>query len=265
MKLSGVCAFKTGMFTRCQFTAPLCCALACLAAGASAQSPTPPVPPAATITVLPVEIKILTAGQEFALGQTVRARIEVKNRSKTWLTLRQVTLGDGQMVTDLSGKNVAPGKTATQTLDVTPQMLTDQELGPAQIKVRVETEAGNAESALALSRVDPYKVEIRYDARPVSGGADNAEGDVRSFSVIVTSRKPGTSDVTVSVRVPEGWKLTDGKTPDTRTLRRAGDSRRIGYKVLVPIAAPLGEYPLDATVTVDARTYTARALVAVTR
>lgn len=126
----------------------------------------------------------------------------------------------------------------------------------------VELDGGVRVVALtSADRVDPYSVNLDLDDNPVEASATD-ERRRRLAVVVVRSRSDQKVSGTVTLALPSGWTLEGAATRPLR-LSYNTEVKGASFKIVVPASTPAGTYPIQATVTLGERTYTAKAVLRV--
>lgn len=204
-------------------------------------------------------VKVTLDTNEVAQGDGIKATLEVTNPTKNTLKVGRMflrgylsssTLVDESKYTDAE---LLPGKSLKRELrsNVSPSA----PLGTVAFVGGVETDTGVVGALTSFDKVEPYGVTFELEPRPIFGAGETAQGDVRTAKILIRSRVRAKDKAVVTLALPAGWRLTDGKTPDERTLNFKGDIQGVYYKILIPANANPSEYTVNATVQVGGRTY----------
>jgi hypothetical protein len=212
---------------------------------------------ARTESGLIVEVTLDT--REVSQGEGLKATLEVRNPTKNTLKVGRMFLkgyqSSGKLVDEskFTDAELLPGKSLKRELrsNVSPSA----PLGSVAFAGGVEADGGTVTALTSFDKVEPYGVTFELEPRPIFGAGETSQGDVRTAKVLIRSRTKAREKATVALALPGGWRLTEGKTPEERTLSFKGDVQGVFYKILIPASVQPGEYVVGATVEVGGRSY----------
>jgi hypothetical protein len=211
-------------------------------------------------------------------GEDIRIALELKNETKNSLRVSRLfvrgSLGTLNLVDASTYTSVVlePGKKLRRDLrsSVSPAAGT----GSYVVAGGAEWEDGTAVASLAaFDRLEPYNLDLKLDDKPISSGVivqpkkkDDKKGkkgekkvpvgDVRVAVISALSRIRAKEAATVKMRLPEGWTLESGETDRAFEFKAMGDMHPFFFKILVPLKADPGTYPISVTLEVAGRKYT---------
>lgn len=82
-------------------------------------------------------------------------------------------------------------------------------------------------------------------------------GFSRTVRLVVRSRIKARDKAKVTLNLPEKWRVISQEPGELR-LDYKGDAKAVFYKVYIPVATPVGSYPVEAVVDLGGRTYRAK-------
>jgi hypothetical protein len=194
----------------------------------------------------------------------VKMTVTIKNEGRRPARLSRLFVRGSQAAqavldaATFTGQVLMPGDTITRSFFSTVSGAAG--LGTLVVAGGVEKEDGSALAALAaFDRQDPYTASLQIDQTPVTAGS----GQTRTALVSVRGRGDNKARGRVTLTLPEGWTLEDGKRERDVTLSFAGENTGVYYKIAVPASARPGVYPIRAEVRIGGRVYAAGGTVAV--
>jgi hypothetical protein len=217
-----------------------------------------------------LSVKVSRSTTENVPGDDLKTTLEVRNGSASTVRVGRMFLrgsgGSGPLfdAATFASVDILPGKSIKRELKTAVSPASP--FGALVLEGGYEAESGGNVTALAaVERVEPFVVTMDVDRRPVSGGAATPQGDFRNAKVVVVSRVPSKETAQLSLKLPDGWRLESGDLKRTLPLQYRGDARGTVYKVLVPLGAGLGTYPIECSVEVGGRSYKASGVIAVVK
>ena len=203
-------------------------------------------------------------------GEDIKVSLEVKNESKQSLRLSRLfvrgSLGSQNLLdsSTYTGIVLPPGKKLSRDLRsaVSPAAGT----GTYVVTGGAEWEDGTAVASLAaFDRLEPYALEFKLDEKPIPAGTvirptkkgekKAPQGEVRAAVVSVLSRIRNKQTASVRLHLPDGWTLESGETDRNINFTGMGDLHPLFFKILVPMKADPGTYPISVTFDVAGHTY----------
>ncbi len=199
-------------------------------------------------------------------GDQIKATLEVKNEGSAPIRVNRLSLR-GSLSSfplldsaNLTGEDIAPGKTIKRELKsgVAPSA----PFATLVLTGTVESDEGAIASPLAsVAHVEPYEMRLELDKRPAGGGADAPGGFYRTAKVVIRSRIKARDAVKATLTIPDKWRIELVEPKNPVRMDYQGDVKGLFYKIFIPIATPLGNYPIEATIDVGGRTYRAKGTI----
>ena len=203
-------------------------------------------------------------------GEGIQVSLELKNETKQSLRVVRLFLRGSLGTLNLldsstfTGVSISPGKTLRRNLSsaVSPAAGT----GSYVVAGGAEWEDGTAIASLAaFDRLEPYALDFKLDEKPIPAGIvirptkkgekPKPPGELRVAVVSVLSRIRDKQTASVHLQLPEGWALESGGTERKINFTGMGDLHPLFFKILVPLKADPGTYPISVTFDVAGKTY----------
>ncbi len=213
-----------------------------------------------------VTVRVTPRRREIVPGAKARVSVEVANVTEGRVTLAQIRVGgsdgDSSHVSGATvpGTELGPGEKFRRDFDLP----VAEAVGIAAFTIETTATMADGRTIVAktsLDRIEPFAAELQMPPGTVSAGGDE-RSRTRVAMVVLRGKSDIKADGTVELTVPPGW-IVDGPSKRTVQMSYATEVKGAPFKIRVPLGAPSGVYPLNATVTIAGRTYEVRAQVTV--
>jgi hypothetical protein len=132
-----------------------------------------------------------------------------------------------------------------------------------KLKAAQNAEAKAREEQIKQAKAQKKPVPPLAPSAPLPSVAPPSNtGFARTVRLIVRSRAKARDKAKVTLNLPDKWRVISSEPGELR-LDYKGDVKALFYKVYIPVATPLGSYPVEAVVDIGGRTYRAKNFISV--
>ncbi|MDO8684693.1 MAG: hypothetical protein Q7N50_14605 [Armatimonadota bacterium] len=206
-----------------------------------------------------MEIKLVLADTKVNPGQTLSAKLYIKNNSAQSMPFESFVIGgDGRAAKFLNSEKIRmeglePGKTIKHKFES--KIPSDMPVGFWAIGAEVRNSGSASERAGAalasFEVVKPFVIELDCGEGPMVLGGQSE----RTVCVKILNQTPGRALGEVTITLPDGWRLKPNLLTRRFEIRGEDQTGAVSFKIRPPADAMRGEITLKVDVKINGETY----------